>query len=198
MRNDMRIVLFNGPPGSGKDTAANYILRHCGEYTIKRSLATPLYNAVREVFCISYERWKWILKHKNIPMPEFMQQTLRDVLISLGEKWIKAECGKQHLVNVLLRSIDDVMARVILVPDIGFQEELSAMCKAFQNTPKVSGRTSNLLLVHLQRPGCDFTNDSRSYVHDPRVKTVTINNAFDLEMFHAQIIRDIIPFVEGT
>ena len=60
----------------------------------------------------------------------------------------------------------------VVVPDVGFPEELTLIQENFPD--------ANLVLVHIKRPGCSYVNDSRTYVGEPNV---VLDNSGSFESF---------------
>jgi hypothetical protein len=178
------IILINGPPYSGKDTATGFIIKHlkgCREY----KMSAPLKSALRELLCIEDERWKEMLRPgaKDLDIIEG-KISPRQALIKLSEEYLKPMLGDDILGVVAVRRIRRmVSAQHITISDIGFTREVVPILEFFT--------AKKVRILGLSRPGYDFDNDSRDYLDLVELKmvpyTATINNKYDLEMFEAQI-----------
>lgn len=158
----MYIVGFNGPPRSGKDTLAQMLEEHMRKQGVpsarirQDSLSMPLRH-------IAYAMTGWggevdgpnYEKFKEQYFDEFLKGG-RHVMIDVSERFLKPVYGEQIMAKMLLRRHIGFDA-VVLVRDMGFQCEVNPLRQW------TGGR--NLYLVNVERPGCDFTNDSREWVN---------------------------------
>ena len=178
------IILLNGPPGCGKDTAAGFIKKYldlCREY----KMSMPLKSALRTLLCIEDERWKEMLAYgaKDEPLlPKGV--SIRQALIRLSEDYLKPMLGDDIFGHIAVRHlIRMASAANIVIPDTGFTDEVVPILKEFT--------AKKIRIIRLSRPGYFYTNDSRSDIDIDRLKmrpyTEMINNKYDLEVFEAQV-----------
>lgn len=165
----MYIVCFNGPPRSGKDTMARMLAEHMDSQGVKVpvvevSLSTPLrriaYQMIGENYVhdgignFSYDAFK------EDTFPQF-NCTGRQLMIDVSEKFLKPCYGQRIMADMLLAELHELppypFDGVVLVRDSGFQCEIEPLVDAVGD--------SNLYVVNLRRSGCDFSNDSREWVH---------------------------------
>ena len=73
-----------------------------------------------------------------------------------------------HFDAVVLSTFAATVARPqrIIVPDVGFFEELNLLSTTFGS--------KNVILVHVIQDGCTFINDPRDYVDHPAIDSVTM------------------------
>ncbi len=157
----MKIVFLNGPPGSGKDTAADQFL---GRYRAK--FAAPTKAMVCGGLGVTLE---WLEENKDKPHPALNGETPRKFLIRLSEDFIKPIYGDQFFGKVmveLLKKFGD--NAVVFITDSGFLSE------AIPVVAHVG--IENCLKIELYRKGKDFKNDSRSYWHMDGLATRNVHN----------------------
>lgn len=165
-------ILFNGPPGSGKDTAAIHAYNRLEKSYSKGALipwrpkrmsfATPLKSATHALYGVPfsaeyYEKefgWDW----KNKPQPEFFGEIPREVYIALSEEFAKKRAGGvEHFGRVAARSIQlERDANIFIFSDSGFSEEA---------VPVISKLgVDRVFVAEFERSGYSFAGDSRSYI----------------------------------
>jgi hypothetical protein len=155
------LIAFNGPPGSGKDTAAIYAMAHLQHVlrvkTVLDRYSMPLKLALKAATGWSLEQIDEF-KGKNHPLAFGMDT--RKLQIGISEDVFKAEGGPEifgqlfvHR-NAMLAAQHDV--ECIVVPDAGFPAETLHVMQAWRDV--------NILFVRLHRTGRDFAADSRSLV----------------------------------
>ena len=153
----MSVVIFNGPPGCGKD-AACLIYKNMG-YT-HLSFKEELFKETFRFFGVSKE---WFMEGyenraiKEEPVSELQiagkKLSRRDAMIYVSEKYIKVKYGKDYFGKQLAKQM--TTEGLFCVSDGGFQEELSAIINRFG--------AESITIVQLTREGCDFSSDSRRY-----------------------------------
>lgn len=155
------IIGFNGPPRSGKDTIATALmdlLDREGVTSIsihRQALAAPLRDA-----CAALLGWSLTDKQyseiKDVVIPE-LGVTFRQFMIDMSETFLKPKYSKAAL-SKLLHARNaiwwDKIPSILIVTDIGFTEEAAFF----------SEHSTYFLNIRLDRPGTDFTIDSRGYV----------------------------------
>lgn len=166
-----KVILFNGPPGSGKDLAAiiarNFLMGKTPEGSITpcrptiMKFADPLKAAAHALLglpysCDFYEK-EFGQAWKNEEQVEFYGKTPRSEYIALSEEYTKPRHGDAFFGRVAARRLAlEKQANVFLFADSGFAAEC---------VPLVSlVGTGSVSLIELSRPGSSFEGDSRSYV----------------------------------
>lgn len=168
-RPSLKIVLFNGPPRSGKDTAAALL----GDLLAKRgvlygtySFASPLKKAAHALYGLNVPE-KHFEDRKDKPADEFFGGTPRRVYIDLSERAAKPIWGNDFFAKVAAQAMSRMKSHVV-VSDCGFQHEIDVLKKSFP--------IGNILLIKMHRKGCDYSNDSRSYIKHDEDATFNIMN----------------------
>lgn len=175
----MKIVLFNGPPRSGKDTAANMLAQYLngipGVTAIRYSFARPLKETTHALYGMSHLEYDTFEYSKDMISSDFFGLTPREAYIKVSEKMIKPVLGNTHWGKVFVNwanQLDDDKT-VFIISDCGFQEEIEPI-------KDISG-PMNMFMVKMSREGYDFSKDSRSYINDPSIPSMEItNNGNDL------------------
>lgn len=203
MRLPSSIILLNGPPQSGKNTIASTIgvflaannigfteialaekLRKISEILIGRTLDDAAYNKIKD---------------QSLQFGE-TETTLRQLMINMSENFFKQHYGPNIWAQLAIAKIfaqsvnldyNNSRKYIVVITDLGFQEEIDAFTNEYY--------PNRLLLVHVNRPGKSFTNDSRKFVqpNNPEVPVVTIENSGSYShLFNevkTKIIRRLIP-----
>lgn len=181
------IFLFNGPPGCGKDEACATIMR-LDQETIYAYYKEWLYEESARLLDYTFEAWSKICQDtllKDTPM--FLQfegkaATPRQMLIHFAETLIKPEHGRNciavKMAERLREKVKDLDHYTVVVPDLGFPEELTTLQEHFPD--------AKIILVHIYRNGCSFKDDSRNYVGSP---DVVFRNNHPLVEFQIRVSR---------
>lgn len=174
-----KIILLNGPPSSGKDTAAkhirlwyptwaqtaggSYLNSKCAldrmSMPIKRAFAGYLAAPISPDGLVEgYE------SRKDEPLPELTGKSYRQWQIDFSEQFIKPLYGTEAFPLLLAarirRRFEKGIANLIVVPDCGFKVEVDVIYEKFP--------PEDILLVRCHRNGFGFQGDSRSYVRAPK------------------------------
>lgn len=170
------VIMFNGPPRSGKDSACEIIMEHFPEvhYAYFKEV---LYKECAKILGLDFNFWASVCQNgdlKDKPMLTLAAgetgavMTPRDILIYLAEKVLKPKYGKDFIARGTADTIVELIqfqreqsneAAVIVVPDLGFDYEIDTVRDMLPDAHVIS--------VAVHRPGFTFEGDSRSYVKDP-------------------------------
>lgn len=161
----MKLVLFNGPPRSGKDTstlmAMNFLQEHkCyghGAYAYR--FAEPLKDAVHALFGMAGIETEHFNDRKSTKTDEFLGMTPREAYIWMSEICAKPKFGKDFFAKVAVNHLKQFNDMTVVISDCGFQAEVDVLIDEFG--------VENVWLVHVHRMGCDFKNDSRGFIKHP-------------------------------
>lgn len=186
----MYCIGFNGPPRSGKDTIARILHEEmegawgtfCQGISLKRSLSMPMRLVGFAMLGIPYS--DEVYEHiKDEPHDVFNGETLRRFMIRYSEEFVKPAYGKAVWGRALISGIKQTLGLevpgLLLIPDIGFQEETDELIGAFG--------PDNFLLAQLTREGTDWSLDSRGYVAAPNTFRWTNRNG-EAEVLAADVI----------
>lgn len=180
-----RVIAFNGPPGSGKDYAAEYLQQYDpSKNTYHVRMKTKLYELVYAIYCnpmrTSFDTFFLLMtdRHrKDVPHKLFKGLSPRQALIHVSEDIIKPNFGKDYFGKYLAQEIEDTIKLVspfvngltFVISDCGFIEELKPVCEV-----------TDVTLVRLYREGCTFKNDSRTYLNPFDHDDINVVDVIDL------------------
>jgi len=168
------IVIFNGPPGSGKDEAASYF-KHFGYKHV--SFKHVLFKETADYFGVSCE---WFMqdyddrKIKERPEKNLRGFSRRTALIHVSEEIIKPVEGLDFFGRCVADELEE--GKDYVISDGGFIEELTPIIN------KIG--TENIVLVQLTRDGCDYSTDSRRYFDGNLVKEYVLNHQTPIKKQH--------------
>ena len=159
-----KIILLNGPPRCGKDTASDFL---CYRYNgVPQKISKVLKERTHAWYGVvgqdgSPARHDYFEDHKDVPQEVFEGLTPREAYIAMSENYIKPTHGDSYLGRVLARSIrrmDSILRqeRTHVVSDSGFRGEAEELVREFG--------PDKILLVRIHRAGYDFKHDSRGYI----------------------------------
>ena len=186
------VIILNGPPGSGKDTIADFIAAEFNADHLR--FKTKLYAITALINNIKLDTFMRYASDKDTKDSVELARglTARQLLIETSENVIKPYYGKDYFGNDVGDSILTSDKSLFVLSDGGFPEELSSMIAA--------GRLnrSDVVIVKLYRNGCNFDNDSRSYFDESLlhsdIKVITFVNNLELyPMYDAikQLVRSL-------
>jgi hypothetical protein len=149
------IIIFNGPPGSGKDEASAFLSINHGFKSI--SFKEQLFKETVKYFDVSLE---WFMENyndriiKETKVPELDNLSRREALIYVSEEVIKPKYGNRHFGSCAADQIDQVSSYCF--SDGGFVDEIY---------PLIDTVGANAMcIVQLYRHECSYIGDSRGYV----------------------------------
>lgn len=173
-----KLILFNGPPHSGKHTGADYVW--CSRQNVLRiKLSAPIKRAIKAMFDFTDAQVAYLESIKDQRDPLLFNRTYREVQISFSEAWAKDLFSFRVFGHLADRAIAASPSSLFVCSDSGFDYEADPMIK------RIGKR--NTLLVRLHREGCSFANDSRSYIEIPDVLTVDLFNNGSRNDYHSQL-----------
>ena len=181
------IILLNGPPRSGKDTAAEFIILMLGNSKVHHDkLSKPIKSSLHYIFNFNRTERKALeayKDHKN--RSEYGNLSWRGMQIAMFEH-LKETYGPEVLGNLFLRRDRDNGKKHTVISDSGRKDEIEPIIEA--NPYK------NIGLIELSRPGCNYDGDVREYIGQHRSigHYEKVNNDYDLELFKAQIRRVLV------
>ena len=161
------IVIFNGPPASGKDEAASLYKEKYGFGNL--SFKYQLFKETIKHFDVD-ERWfmEGYNDRTQKEKSEFALQGMsrREAMIHVSEDIIKPKKGLDYFGKSVAEEIfeDNNYA----LADGGFVEELEPIIE------KVGAE--NIVIVQLTREGCDYSSDSRKYFNGRLINEWTVGS----------------------
>lgn len=179
------IILFNGPPGAGKDAAADFFKDRGFKHL---SFKYQLFKETISFFGVD-EKW-FMDGYKNRLLKEEPEELLegmsrREAMIYVSEEITKPAFGEDIFGKQVADEID--ITRDYCISDGGFIDELIPVIN------KVG--SENFVLVQLTREGHDYSSDSRRYLdgnlhkefvishHTPIEKKYVLPHKFEVKMY---------------
>lgn len=160
----MKVVLFNGPPGCGKDTVSHMLVQHMEMQGVvsaikEESLSMPLRHIAYAMtqFQGAFDGADYA-RFKGVTFAEFRGKTGRQLMIDVSEDFLKPLYGETVMAKMLIERNANFNG-VMLVRDSGFQIEVDPLITAYG--------PHNVYLVNVTRPGKTFEGDSREWVNHP-------------------------------
>ena len=162
------IVIFNGPPGSGKDEATSYFcdrgFRHLSFKHVLYEETCKYFKVTKAWFMDGYH--DRAVKEKSVDALKGMSR--RSAMIHVSENVIKPKYGPAYFGEQVANQID--ADKNYAISDGGFVEELRPIIN------KVGEQ--NIILVQIAREGCCYSTDSRRYFNgDLRYEYISESNA---------------------
>lgn len=173
----MKIILLNGPPGSGKNEVFKIMAdrrSYSDQIVEEMKFAKPLDSIAKA--CLPFietdaDFMHWREDFKETPLMPGSNASMRDLLIGISEDLIKPLFGQEYFGKVaadaVLRRIEALTDdewkcpnNVIVFTDSGFQVEYDVF------TSSMKRHHIPYDLVRITRPGKTFEGDSRQYVTD--------------------------------
>jgi len=178
----MKIILLNGPPRSGKDTAARVIMRNlkeCRHY----KLSEPMKRSINQMFQLVGNDLQNVELHKDTPLPLFNNHTYRNIQI---EQFLLMEklFGTDILGQMAALRIKGMATPCVVISDAGRNEEVKPIIEAFGSR--------SVYCLFLSRPDTSYNKDIRQYLRAEQFMPshiANIDNVHDLELFETQVIR---------
>ena len=168
------IIIFNGPPGSGKDEAASYFKR-CGFKHL--SFKYVLFQETISFFGVDEE---WFMDGYNDRLikerPEELLEGMsrREAMIYVSEDITKPAFGDDIFGVHVASEVED--GKDYAISDGGFEAELVPLINRVG--------ADNIVLVQLTREGCDYSSDSRRYFNGKLIKEYVIQKPTSINKKH--------------
>ena len=177
----MKVVLLNGPPRAGKDTAANAI---CAAFpqTLKLGFSAHLKRATHAAYGLPQDPIDAFEHVKDERRDEFFGMTPRKAYIAHSEDYMKPLHGKAVFGRLWLRGAKASGAPLIVVPDSGFVDE------ALVGVNEVGANNAMLIRIHADGRGKTFAGDSRSFINLPGIATHDLTNDGDEAAFRSSVV----------
>ena len=184
------IILFNGPPRSGKDTLALELQKHLPKCKIFH-LAEVLKNITHSTYGLNIP-FDFFENVKDTPCFDLYNRTPRECYIQMSEHYIKPLYGNSFFIKKAVETIKSSHDDIWIVPDCGFNEEAKYLSS-------IDG--VKCFYIILSRDGKTFDNDSREYIklenicdRDSYINVVNTEN--NIEMTGLTIYNNISKWLE--
>ena len=168
-KKNIKVLIFNGPPGSGKDTLGNmlYNFMHKNNYpeVFMQSFKEQLIEIALVISGLERSTWTRFYAQKELKRAELGGLSCREYLIKISEKVIKPNFGADYFGK---HAADNLLVGLNIFTDGGFEAELPPIID------KIG--VENVVIVRLHRTGHTFKNDSRNYISIPGVACFDIKN----------------------
>ena len=177
-----KLILFNGPRHSGKDTASLYCEHTLGAHHFKMS--GPIKAAAKAFFSLSDDEVDYLEQIKTTPSFLLFGVSYVDLQISMSEDWAKKKFDQYIFGKLAARSVSAHIKsspnqELYVCSDSGFESEAWPVIDIFGK--------ENTLLVKIHRNGKDFSGDSRSYIELDGIQTIDLINNKDVGSYYDSI-----------
>ena len=178
--NDKKIILLNGPAGSGKDHAAKYLQFSLPSCRLDK-FARVLKERTHAMYGFDWRPWDYYENCKEIPNEDFLGLTPRQAYIAVSETYFKPQHGERVFGKFLADELDKFNERIVPISDSGFVDEARVLIDKYG--------CSNVILIRIYREGYTFSrvNDSRDYIYLPEIENFDVYNMGD-ETFTNEIM----------
>lgn len=185
---DKRVILFNAPAGVGKDMICDFLTSQFKD-SEKLEFKAPVIAIAKVLYSITDKEWEANYTRENKEKPfRGLEQSLRDILITVSEEFVKPFYGRDVFGRVTAEKIIRSPKTNFFLSDCGFDEEVECVGRlSLKQKP---------LLFRIYRNGFGFDGDSRDYIKDEKVsslfKVVDIDNEEGkIEEFKAEVLKII-------
>lgn len=179
-------VIYNGPPGSGKDFICKELVASEDEVVFHREFKHRLYMLTMNIYGVSPDVFWEIYNDRAVkekPLDIFDGLSIRQAMIKVSEEAIKPVFGKDYFGRAAANSM---LPGLNVFSDGGFIEELEPVYEATEG---------NLLIVRIHADGCDFKSDSRNYIQEFKdVPIIDIHNDMTSDFVYKCIAQLAIHF----
>lgn len=180
------VIVLNGPPRAGKDTAIAIL-----EQVFAESETYQFFRPIKELLHrelgldVGYDHYEVL---KDTPLPEFGGMTPRQAYIDKGDR-MQAEFGHSILLDTYFEAIASSSAP-LLITTCGMDSEGLEIASIFG--------TENVFVIRIHKDGHDFSQDSRSWVVSPTLNIKDVTNVHGQQReYQSQIAAVAKMFVEG-
>lgn len=153
----MKLILFNGPPRSGKDTACEFL---------KKNYNIPYFSMIKYLKNYTHKKYGLIdIEHDHFeavkdahvgyfngmsPREAYIKTSIEDIYPRLGETYYAACAFHQDILNIK-------NSNIVSCSDFGKDIELEYFINKLGK--------NNICLITLERDGFAFTGDNRNYIN---------------------------------
>lgn len=189
----MKIVVFNGPPRSGKDTAARALFEtkeFSNRFRTFDRMSMPIKRAFAGAVGASIDKWGNVAPYESMKdeVIGMFGVSYRQWQIDFSERFMKPLYGEDIFARMFVARTRLIPTEaIILVPDCGFDIELKVLVEVFG--------PPNVILWRIHNTSATYAGDSRSDLN-ARINGIlnenfwhTINHPGHEEKFKQNIIN---------
>lgn len=180
------IVLLNGPPRSGKDTAFRAIKKFM-PYAQELKFTSYVKQETHRLYGIECEEETYEIL-KDVPLPEFKMLTPRQAYIKRSLE-LRSEYGEDVVARNFVSRLRKAPSPFIVNSDIG--TDLEAELVLSEVGPL------NILCLQIEREGHSFASDCRSYVNLKGVDCRRIRND-QIDAFESEVVAAVNDFMQSN
>ena len=177
------IILLNGPPRSGKDTAVKFV-QQALDNCLHMKMSQPLKSGLCSIFSFTHTEMALLEEFKDNTDFGYGNIHYRDMQIKLFQH-LEEVYGSSILGDIFVRRYGATAAKHVVVSDAGRNTEVIPILREV--------RVGEVGLIEVHRPSCNFDNDIREYMSTEtksKIKYVEeLHNDYDLELYEKQIQR---------
>ena len=180
------VIVLNGPPRAGKDTATDVLKGH-----FKDSQVYPFFRPIKEMLHaelgldVSFDHFETV---KDDPRDEFGGMTPRLAYIDKGER-LQSEFGHSILLDIYFESIRACNAP-LLITTCGNDGEAVEISRLFGN--------ENVLVMRIHKDGHDFSGDSRSWAETSSLNLQDVWNVHgEIAEFQSRVVGSASAWLSG-
>ena len=178
----MKIILINGPPRAGKDTAANVMMRNL-RVSRHHKLSAPLKSSIATMFRFTSSEALDIESNKDVPLEMFHGRTYRQAQIAQFEM-LEKHFGPKILGELAVKRMRDMAAGHVIISDAGRDDEIIPLKEQYGSKA--------IYYLFISRPGCTFNNDIRHKLRPEQFMpshVASIENIHDRDLYESQVLR---------
>jgi hypothetical protein len=185
-KSNKTIIIFNGPPSSGKDVCAKHFTTKFNNGELGPDIAERMehkHHLKRIALLLTgIPEDVWDARYNDRALKEEPWNrcggiSQRNLYIKISEDWCKPLFGKSYFGDRSTQRIKKIDKLYFFFSDGGFDEETIPMLEECER----------MIIIRIHRDGTNFLNDSRKYLHmnmPDRIKEYDLyNNGTEEEMF---------------
>lgn len=179
-------IVFNGPPNSGKDTAAQLVLA-AAHPSHHLEFKTKLLEITACLFNVSLDELLSLYNNRDTKEVETCRlegYSPRGAVKFVAETVMKPNFGSHYFAySAALKMVYGLN----VFSDGGFISEIESVYDECDG---------QMMIVQIHRPGCDFQNDTRSYIDQYKdALVVKLHNDSDMSILRSRVINLINQFL---
>lgn len=165
----VKVIVLNGPPQCGKDTIGKELVKSIDK-AIQGEFKGLLLKILKQTLNLSDDTFDMMYANrelKDVKQPFFNGKSIRDMMISISEDYIKPMLGQDYIGKYELTKIKRGDASCIVYTDGGFYDEIR---------PLLEDDSIELHVIQIHRVGCSFSGDSRGWLIGDGIDPLCIAN----------------------